>query len=68
MQNKIITDLNFSIQMLHDSETTDNEYETDIMNKLENFLITHINECILNAKFGDLQISTNYRILNKFKK
>ena len=68
MENKLSSDINFSIQLLQDSEKTDNEYETDIASKIENFLITHINECILNPKFGYLQISTIYRILNKSDK
>ena len=56
-------DLNLSIQILIDTESTSNEDKTDLVSKIENILRSQINLCIENQKFGSLQVPTIYRII-----
>ena len=64
-QNEIYKDLNFTIQILEDLLSTENENDNKFQNKIENFLTNRINECIQNRYFGELPISTIYRIIEK---
>ena len=56
-------DLNLSIQILLDTESTSNEDKTDLVIKIENILRSQINLCIENQKFSSLQVPTIYRII-----
>ena len=64
---KLFKDLNFTIQILVDCEQEKNGYESKLLIKIENFLRTHINECLSNAKFKKLSNSTIFRILDESK-
>ena len=67
MQEELTTNLDFTIQILIDLETSKKRLETKLMNKIENFLKEQINECIVSAKFGELPVSTIYRIIDQSK-
>ena len=60
-------DLNFTIQILLDSETAKDSLETKLTCKIENFLKERINECIKNSKFKELPLPTIFRILDQGK-
>ena len=66
-RDELFNDLNFTIQFLLDSETEKNRLETKLSSKIENFLKERINECIKNAKFGELNVPTICRIIDQSK-
>ena len=63
-EEELFNDLDFTIQLLIDStrSSKENENETQFKNKIEKYLSERVNECILNCKFKELDISTIYRI------
>lgn len=66
-QRELFKDVNFTIQILLNSETSNNCYETRLTMKIENFLSENINVCIENSKFKELPIPTIARILDQSK-
>ena len=66
-QKSLFKDLNFTIQFLQYYEKLNNGFDTKLPIKIENFLKGHINECLLNDKFCELEISTIYRLLEESK-
>ena len=64
---EIFKDLNFTLQILHDFGTEDNDFKTELVNKIENVLRARINECISNSKFRELDISTIFLIIELSK-
>ena len=63
-RKELFKDLKFTIQFLHDYEASNNNIETKFAAKIEEFLRERINECIKNNKFGELEVSTVFRIIN----
>ena len=61
----LLNDIDFTIQILADSETEKNGFETKLLSKIENFLKERINECIENAKFRELPLPTICRIVEQ---
>ena len=64
-QLKLFTDLNFTIQVFQNFETTNKNQETKMTSKIENFLSTHINESLTNRKFHELPMTIISRIIEK---
>ena len=63
-QQELFNDLDFTIQLLLDSESAENDIETKLTSKIETFLSDRINECLKNREFKKLPITTIFRILN----
>lgn len=66
-QKEILNDLNFTIQILLDSDTAKSSLETKLSSKIENFLVERVNDCFNNLKFNKLPMSTICRIFDKSK-
>ena len=66
-KQELLNDLNFTIQILLDPDTSKNGLETQLLSKIENFLIERVNDCIKNSKFHQLSIPTICRIFDKSK-
>lgn len=64
-QLKLFTDLNLTIQVFQNFETTNKNQETKMTSKIENFLSTHINESLTNRKFHELPMTIISRIIEK---
>ena len=67
-ENELFISIDFTIQTLIDISMLENEEETKMTSKLENFLSEQINECFENEKFSELPNSSIYRILEKSDK
>ena len=66
-QKELFNDLNFTIQILLNSESVNNDFETKVTSKIENFLTERINECIKNEKFNKLPIPIICRMIERSK-
>ena len=67
-QKELFNNLEFTIQLLLNSESTDNNFETKLTSKIEIFLSDRINELIKNRKFSELPVTTIFRILDRSNK
>ncbi|KAK8837309.1 hypothetical protein M9Y10_036740 [Tritrichomonas musculus] len=63
--NELFNDLDNTIQILLDSKSVDNEFETKLTDKIEKILATQINECFEHPKFSELPVSSIYRIIER---
>lgn len=68
MREELLNDLNFSIQILIDSQSATDNNDTEFTSKIEDLLGNRVNECFKIQKFGELPISIIYRIINKSDK
>lgn len=66
-REELFNDLDFTIQILINSEAEKNGFETKFISQIEKFLQERINECMKSGKFGELPIPTIYRILDESK-
>ena len=62
---KYINDINFVIKIINDHLSSQNNDENDdIMPEIEKVLSENINACLINEQFGNLPISSIYRIIS----
>ena len=64
-KEELFSDLEFSVEILRSSTLAKSDDETELTAKIENYLSLHINECIKEERFGELPISTIFRIIQK---